>query len=415
MNVGEVKTLFCEYFKSKQHTIIPSASLVPSLGHDVLFTTAGMHPLMKYLAGMPSPYGNRIANVQKVVRTGAIDYVGENSFCTFFELLGNWSLGEYHKSEAVAYAWDFLTSPSYIGIDKDKLHITCFSKNELYDECRETYNEWVSIGVDSSHIWEYSSNWKGPYSEYQLCGPNTKIFYDTGADFCSAKCGPLCNCGKFVEIWDIVFLDFCMDEGNLKELIHKNVDTGMGVERLAAITEGVNSVYETDVFVKIIEYIKSICGVNYNCCNVKELRVIADHIRCATFILGDKERVIPSSNGRGYVLRKIIRRAMNVSLSVSLRLQDLIQIAQYIVSLYSDEYPELSDNEDYIIKELSVEIIKYEVMLDKGASKLKKILEKNIECRHISKKTLIKFQETYGLPYEMINALVIESGLALID
>ena len=415
MNVDEVKKLFCEYFKSKQHTIIPSASLVPSVGHDVLFTTAGMHPLILYLAGEPSPYGKRIANVQKVVRTGAIDYVGDNSFCTFFELLGNWSLGEYHKSEAIAYAWDFLTSRSYIGIDKDKLHITCFSRNELYDEYRESYNEWVFQGVDESHIWEHSTNWKGPYSQYQLCGPNTKIFYDTGTAYCCNKCGPLCSCGKFVEIWDIVFLDFYMEDGKLKVLTHKNVDTGMGVERLAAITEGVNSVYETDVFLRIIEFIKSMCDTNYDADNAKDLRVIADHIRCATFILGDNERVVPSSNGRGYVLRKIVRRAMNASYRISLQLQSLIQIAQHIISIYSDEYPELYNNKDYIINTLTAEINMYEIMLNKGTNKLKKILEKNIGCGQITRKELSKFHETFGLPYEMIDSLVSQSKLTVQD
>ena len=413
MEVCEVKKKFCEYFESKKHKIIPSASLVPEIGDEVLFTTAGMHPLIRYLAGRPCPYGKRVANVQKVIRTGMIDCVGEDSFCTFFELLGNWSLGDYHRMDAIAFAWDFLTSPSYMGIDKEKIAVTCFSKNALYDECRETYDQWISIGIERNRIWESSLNWKGPYSEYHLCGPNTKIFYDTGAQKCSDKCSPLCKCGKYVEIWDIVFLDYCLSGDKLIDLPHKNVDTGMGVERLSAITEGVNSVYETGIFVKIIEFIKAIPGIDYTRIEEKSIRIIADHIRCIIFVLGDNERVLPASNGRGYVLRKIIRRVLNISYKISLNKQGILRIAQYIIDIYGDEYPELCANKGHVFETLSEEIDKYGVVIDKGIKQLKKITEK--ESTYISKKCLDKFRETYGLPYEIIESVIEQSGLIMIN
>ncbi|MDD4076111.1 MAG: alanine--tRNA ligase, partial [Eubacteriales bacterium] len=311
----ELRELYLDFFRKKGHAVIPSASLIPENDPTVLFTTAGMHPLVPYLMGEKHPAGVRLVDCQKCVRTGDIDEVGDASHCTFFEMLGNWSLGDYFKKESIAYSWEFLTSPDYLDIPKDKLYFTCFKGDENAPQDTYSHDRWVEMGVDPSHIFylEKKHNWWGPAGTTGPCGPDTEIFYDTGKPKCCPDCDPSCSCGKYLEIWNNVFMEYNKDaEGRFAPLTQQNVDTGMGLDRTIATLQGVESVYDTDAFEGVIARISELSGKNYkdSADTVKAFRIVADHIRCATFMLGDPRGVTPSNVDQGYILRCLIRRAL---------------------------------------------------------------------------------------------------------
>ena len=257
----ELREMFLEFFKTKGHAIIPSASLIPENDPTVLFTTAGMHPLVPYLLGEKHPEGTRLADVQKCVRTGDIDETGDASHCTFFEMLGNWSLGDYFKKEAIQFSWEFLTSPKWLNIPKERLFFTCFEGDADAPKDEESAKYWQTCGVEASHIFFLNKkhNWWGPAGVTGPCGPDTEMFIDTGKPACSKDCSPACSCGKYLEIWNDVFMQYFKNaEGKFEPLSQKNVDTGMGLDRTVAILQGKTSVYDTDVFEGIIKVISEL-------------------------------------------------------------------------------------------------------------------------------------------------------------
>lgn len=292
MTVDELRNKWLAFFQSKGHTIIPSASLIPENDPTVLFTTAGMHPLVPYLMGEKHPGGTRLCDVQKCVRTGDIDEVGDASHLTFFEMLGNWSLGDYFKKEAIAWSWEFLTSPEYLGIDPDRLAFSVFAGDENCPRDEESAAYWMQCGVKKEHIFflPKENNWWGPAGITGPCGPDTEMFIDTGKPACGPNCSPACDCGKYLEIWNDVFMQYNKTaEGTFEPLAKKNVDTGMGLERTICILEGKKSVYDTEAFTGILAKISELSGKQYGESEgvTKAFRIIADHTRCATFLIGD--------------------------------------------------------------------------------------------------------------------------------
>ena len=337
----ELRQLYLDFFRSKGHAVIESASLIPENDPTVLFAPAGMHPLVPYLMGEKHPEGTRLADVQKCLRTGDIDEVGDASHCTFFEMLGNWSLGDYFKKESIAYSWEFLTSEDWLGIDKDRLYFTCFAGDA--DAPRDTvaHDRWVEMGVDPSHIvyLPKKHNWWGPAGQTGPCGPDTEIFYDTGRPTCGPDCKAGCDCGKYLEIWNNVFMEYNkVADGVFEPLKQKNVDTGMGLDRTIATLQGVESVYDTDAFAGILATISRLSGKQYGESPevTRAFRIVADHLRSATFLLGDQRPVTPSNVDQGYILRRLIRRAIRYAMQLGIPDGSLHEIAEAVVDQYGD-------------------------------------------------------------------------------
>ena len=411
----ELRKLYLDYFVSKGHSVISSSSLIPENDPTVLFTTAGMHPLVPYLLGQKHPSGTRLVDVQKCVRTGDIDVVGDTSHCTFFEMLGNWSLGDYFKKESIAYSWEFLTSPDWLGIDPDKLYFTCFEGDG--DAPRDTvaHDRWVEMGVDPSHIvyLPKKHNWWGPAGMTGPCGPDTEIFYDTGKPACGPDCHPGCDCGKYLEIWNNVFMEYNkLGEGSFAPLAQKNVDTGMGLDRTIATLQGVESVYDTDAFTGIIGRISELSGKKYrdSADITRAFRIIADHIRCATFILGDQRGVTPSNVDQGYILRRLIRRSIRYSMQLDIPDGSLYRIAEAVISQYGDFYTELVENHDKIIDELNKEEQRFANALKKGMREFERLLP-SLKNNTIDGISAFHLYDTYGFPIEFTQELANEKGL----
>ncbi|NLA84698.1 MAG: alanine--tRNA ligase, partial [Clostridiales bacterium] len=379
MKANELRKKFLAFFEEKGHAVIPSASLIPENDPTVLFTTAGMHPLVPYLLGAKHPAGKRLTNVQKCIRTGDIDDVGDTTHCTFFEMLGNWSLGDYFKKKAIAWSWEFLTSDRWLNIPKDRIYISVFEGDENAPRDNESYNYWRSHGVEEDHIFflPKEHNWWGPAGTTGPCGPDTEMFYDTGKEKCSPDCDITCNCGKYVEIWNDVFMEYNKTaDGRYEPLNQKNVDTGMGLDRTIAVLQGVDSVYETDLFKDIMKKIEDLAEREYkeNVDTVRAYRIVADHIRTATFILGDQRGVTPSNVDQGYVLRRLIRRAIRFGLQIGIPEGRISEIAKVVVNQYSDVYPELAKNEKRIIRELELEEERFQRTIRQGLREFTKVI-----------------------------------------
>ncbi len=411
----ELRQMYLDFFASKGHKIIPSASLIPENDPTVLFTTAGMHPLVPYLLGAKHPEGNRLTNVQKCVRTGDIDEVGDASHCTFFEMLGNWSLGDYFKKEAIAYSFEFLTSEKWLGIDKDRLYFTCFAGDADAPKDTESAEIWMSLGVEESHIFflDKKHNWWGPAGITGPCGPDTEMFIDTGIPACGPDCSPACSCGKYLEIWNDVFMQYNKTaDGSFEPLSQRNVDTGMGLDRTIAILQGKKSVYDTDVFTGILDKIAALSGKGYEDSpdTTRAFRIIADHVRCATFIMGDQRGVTPSNVDQGYVLRRLIRRAVRYALRLGIERMSLQHIAQAVISQYKDVYPELERNRARIISELNLEEERFSRTITQGLKEFEK-LETRLEGKVISGQDAFHLYDTFGFPLEFTLELAHEHGL----
>ena len=410
-----LRQLYLDFFASKGHAIIPSASLIPENDPTVLFTTAGMHPLVPYLLGAKHPEGTRLANVQKCVRTDDIDAVGDASHCTFFEMLGNWSLGDYFKKEAIAYSFEFLTSPQWLGIEKDRLYFSCFAGDEDAPRDTESAEVWKSLGVDESHIFFFDKkhNWWGPAGQTGPCGPDTEMFVDTGIAPCGKDCDPSCPCGKYLEIWNDVFMQYNKTaDGRFEPLSQKNVDTGMGLDRTVATLQGKASVFETDAFLGILDKIAELSGKGYTDDNetTRAFRIIADHVRCATFILGDERAVTPSNSDQGYVLRRLIRRAVRFALRLGIERMSLQHIAQTVIDIYKDAYPELERHKTRIINELNLEEERFTRTITQGLKEFEKLTSR-LDTKMIGGTDAFRLYDTFGFPLEFTLELAHENGL----
>lgn len=420
ITIDELRSKYIDFFKSKGHVEISGRSLIPENDPTVLFTTAGMHPLVPYLMGEPHPAGTRLTDVQKCVRTGDIDDVGDASHLTFFEMLGNWSLGDYFKKESISYSFEFLTDEKYLGIPIDKLSFTVFEGNEDAPRDDESASIWESLGVSKDRIFflPKEDNWWGPAGETGPCGPDTEIFIDTGKPACGPNCRPGCNCGKYVEIWNNVFMQYHKNmDGSYSPLKRKCVDTGMGVERTVAMLQGKPSVYNTEAFTSIIKSIEDISGVKYgdNEKTDTSIRIIADHVRTACFILGDPKTTLPSNIGAGYVLRRLIRRAVRHGKKLGIDGNFLSVPASAVIAQNAGFYTELKENETLILTELKAEEDKFLETLKKGEAEFEKMLPNLLKNpkKIIPGRMAFKLYDTYGFPIELTEELASESGLTV--
>ncbi len=416
MKANELRNKFLSFFKEKGHAIIPSASVIPENDPTVLFTTAGMHPLVPYLLGAKHPEGTRLTNVQKCIRTGDIEEVGDTTHCTFFEMLGNWSLGDYFKEEAIAWSWEFLTSEKWLNLPKEKLYFTVFEGDEDAPRDMESYNHWRSHGVEEDHIFflPKEHNWWGPAGTTGPCGPDTEMFMDTGKDKCSPDCNPSCSCGKYVEIWNDVFMEYNKtSDGKYEPLSQKNVDTGMGLERTIAVLQGVDSVYDTDLYQGIMTKIGELADKKYeeDEDTIRAYRIVADHIRTATLILGDEKGVTPSNVDQGYVLRRLIRRAIRFGLQIGIPEGNTPEIAQVVIDEYSVMYPELNKKAEFIKRELALEEERFQRTIKQGLREFDKLISRlGSEAKVIDGPNAFRLYDTFGYPIEFTQELALENG-----
>ena len=408
----ELRKKYLDFFKSKNHAIIQSASLIPENDPTVLFTTAGMHPLVPYLTGQKHPLGKRLADVQKCVRTGDIEEVGDATHCTFFEMLGNWSLGDYFKEEAISWSKEFLTE--VLEIPLDKIAVSVFAGDSDCPKDTLSASIWEKQGIKKENIYYLpkKNNWWGPAGQTGPCGPDTEIFIDTGKEKCCKDCSPACDCGKFVEIWNNVFMEYFKEaDGSFSMLKQKNVDTGMGLERTVCILNGYSSVYETDLFAPVIALLCKLSNTEYGKDESRDraVRIIADHIRTSVFLLGDEKGITPSNTDQGYVLRRLIRRAIRFCRQLNLESGTIEKIALLYIDIYKDTYKELSDNKDKIISELNTEESKFESALQQGIKELEKVLSFSKDGV-LNGKTAFRLYDTFGFPLEMTEEICGEKG-----
>ncbi len=418
LTANELRQKFIDFFVSKNHVQISGASLIPENDPTVLFTTAGMHPLVPYILGSDHPSGTRLTDYQKCIRTGDIEAVGDPHHLTFFEMLGNWSLGDYFKKEAIAYSYEFLTE--VLGLDVSQLSVTVFAGDESVPRDDEAAATWESYGIPKERIYflPREDNWWGPAGETGPCGPDSEMFIDTGRAACGPDCRPGCHCGKYFEIWNDVFMGYKKNsDGTYEEMERKCVDTGMGIERTIAILQGKKSVYETEVFQPIILGIERLSSKTYttNEDDDVSIRILADHIRTSVFILGDQRGVAPSNVGQGYILRRLIRRAVRHGHKLGIEGAFLGELALVVLELYSAAYPELLENKDFVLKELAMEEAKFSETLAKGEREFEKMLPNLLKgnSRQISGRTAFKLYDTYGYPIELTKELASEHGFTV--
>ncbi len=437
----ELRKKYIDFFKEKGHQEIPSASLVPENDPTVLFTTAGMHPLVPYLLGEIHPEGKRLVNVQKCVRTGDIEDVGDSTHNTFFEMLGNWSLGDYFKDDSIRWSFEFLTDPKWLGIDPEKIKVTVFEGNEDAPRDEESIKIWqecfgnleASTEVfdkekknnETARIFPLpkSDNWWGPAGETGPCGPDTEIFIDLGkpVNFGSCPngddCKPGCHCGRYVEIWNNVFMEYNKNaEGKYIPLEKKNVDTGMGMERTLAILNGFDNIYQTDILAPIVnavelqkgkgkiwdseEKILSKKDAIYDCEENISERIIADHIRTSVFLISDD--ALPSNLDRGYVTRKLLRRAIRYGWNLDMPKNFLLFIVEEVIRIYKDFYPDLESKRNIIFNEIKKEEEKFEKTLEKGLKVFYAKMDVDFNEEDIKGQWLFDLYQTYGFPPELV-------------
>lgn len=411
LSTAQLREEYLNFFKGKGHAVIPSASLIPDNDPTVLFTTAGMHPLVPYLMGEKHPSGTRLTNVQKCVRTGDIDEVGDATHCTFFEMLGNWSLGDYFKKESIEYSFEFLTKN--LAIPTEKLAISVFSGDE--DCPRDDFSAacWEKLGIAKQNIFYLpkKNNWWGPAGVTGPCGPDTEIFIIREQEKCGEDCSPACDCGRYVEIWNNVFMEYDKQaDGTFAPLAQKNVDTGMGLERTVAMLNDYETVYDIDTIKPIIDLIKQKSNKGEQ--NLRAMRIIADHIRTATFMLGDERGITPSNVDQGYILRRLIRRAVRFVRLLEIDNEVLEEISKIYIDLYSPYYTELKENAEKIIQQLNLEIEKFNKTLVTGLKEFEKLL-KYIQNNRMSGKAAFRLYDTFGFPIEMTLELADDNNISV--
>ena len=419
MTANELRSKYIEFFKSKGHAEISGQSLIPENDPSVLFTTAGMHPLVPYLLGEKHPSGTRLTDYQKCVRTGDIDAVGDPSHLTCFEMLGNWSLGDYFKKDSIAFSYEFLTSPKWLGLDPRFISVTVFEGDENAPRDEEAAQYWKDVGMSEDKIayLPASDNWwaAGPTGP---CGPDTEIFYWVGEGIPPVGSNKATDSDNWMEIWNNVFMQFNrIDEKTLVKLEKQNVDTGMGLERTNCILQGKTSVYLTEVFQPIINKIEELSNYKYGDDEEKDksVRIIADHSRASVFILGDQKGVTPSNLGAGYVLRRLIRRAVRHGRKLGIEDSFLAKIAETVVESFKCAYPELEQNKEKIYNELTAEENKFRETLRKGEVEFQKLLPnlmKNPQ-KVIPGRVAFRLYDTFGFPIELTQELADENGFTV--
>jgi len=426
MTAKELRQKYLEFFKSKGHAIIPSASLIPENDPTVLFTTAGMHPLVPYLMGEQHPDGRRLVNVQKCIRTTDAEEVGDTTHHTFFEMLGNWSLGDYFKKEAILWSWEFLTSPEWLGLDKEKIAVSVFRGDEDAPFDREAFDIWKKIGLGEKRIAKLpkSENWWGPAGETGPCGPDTEMFYWVGPEAAPEEFKA--DDDRWVEIWNDVFMQYNkLADGKFEPLKQKNVDTGMGLERTLAVINGLDDNYQTELFSNLIFKVERLSGKKYGLPAqtgqsdeiTKAMRIVADHIKAASFIMGDDQGIVPSNVDQGYVVRRLIRRAIRYGKQLGIAnvaggwTKD---IAKIVVHDYYDIYPELERNVDFVIEEMKGEEMKFIKTLEVGLREFEKLVNSKQKTENrINCKEVFNLYQTYGFPLEMTQELAKEKGMSV--
>jgi alanyl-tRNA synthetase len=399
----ELRQKYLNFFKSKDHIVISSASLIPENDPTVLFTTAGMHPLVPYLLGEKHPSGKRLASVQKCLRTGDIEEVGDATHHTFFEMMGNWSLGDYFKADSIAYSWEFLTSPAWLNLDKNRLAVSVFAGDADASFDEESYNIWKNLGIAENRIARLpkKNNWWGPAGTTGPCGPDTEIFYWVG-DPDKVPAGFNDDNDLWVEIWNNVFMEYNKNAaGNYEALSQKNVDTGLGLERVLAVMNNLDDNYQTDLFIHLIRRLEELTGKQYSANSevTRPMRIIADHLKAATFIIGDDRGVPPSNTDQGYVVRRLIRRAIRYGRQLNIA-QELwtTKIAHVVIHDYQTVYPELKRHEAFIIDNFTKEEQKFSQTIDKGLREFDKLASSQQE---LTGKDLFNLYQSYGFPLEL--------------
>jgi len=403
MTHQQLRTLFLDFFRSKQHAIVPSAPLVPVNDPTVLFTTAGMHPLVPYLLGEPHPAGTRIANVQKCIRTGDIDEVGDDTHLTFFEMLGNWSLGDYFKKDAIGWSYEFLTAKEWLNIPANRLAFSCFVGDDGAPKDEEAAGIWKSLGILDARIvfLGRDANWWGPAGQTGPCGPDTEMFYWIDNDTPPPERFDSFDV-RWVEIWNDVFMQYRKTEAGTFELLAKpNVDTGMGLERTLTVLNGKTSVYDTELFIPLIDALKLQQTIEHPDA-LRLLRIIADHMRASAFIITDG--VEPSNKDRGYVLRRLLRRSMVFARSFGMHAHWHTPFIEALLSVMGEAYPELLANEDNINRVIATEAEKFGKTLDKGLKEFEKL-------ESVDGAAAFNLYQTYGFPWELTHELTLARGM----
>lgn len=410
----QLKDMWIKFYESKNHKRIDSSSVVPVNDNTVLFTTAGMQPLVPYLLGEKHEKGTRLVNYQACIRTNDIESVGNSSHLTFFEMLGRWSLGDYDKVEAIKMSFEFLTSKDYLNIPLNRLAISVFAGNDKIEKDTVAYNTWLSLGVPAENIFYLpeSENWWA-LGETGPCGTDSEMFYIAKPELRTDANTPADDSGVFLEIGNDVFMSFNKNEqGELIELENKNIDTGLGLERNVAVLNGLDSVYQTDAFSGTINTIEQLTGKKYGQSDniTRAIRVVADHIRTSTMILGDVNTTTPSNAGRGYVLRRLIRRSVRFARELELdNLEDLTKVSEVYIKQLSEYYPNLQKKHDFILNELKGEINKFSKTLASGLKELEKVLEK-LDSDVLDGATAFRLYDTYGFPIEITTEILKDHG-----
>ena len=409
MKAIEIRNKYLNFFKNHGHSVIPSAPLIPENDPSVLFTTAGMQPLVPYLLGEKHPAGKRLTDYQKCVRTNDIEEVGDNRHLTYFEMLGNWSLGDYFKEEAVSMSFEFLTKE--LGIPVDKISVTCFAGDEDAPRDEVTAECWRKAGIPDERIYFYGKddNWwiageDGP------CGPDTEMFYDTGKEPCSENCQPSCDCGKYVEIWNNVFMEYYKSkDGKYSKLKQQNVDTGMGLERITFLLQRKTTPFDTEIFAPIMEKLENLQKFD----DIKSRRIIAEHLRSSMMIISDGGR--PSNIDRGYILRRLIRRMTRHLNKLQISLDELGGLVDLDIDILKEMYPELDKNRDIIKQVILEEKDKFIKTLSHGEKEFEKAIQrlKQENKDTIDGQTIFKLYETYGFPPEITSDLAEEQGFKI--
>jgi alanyl-tRNA synthetase len=406
----KLKKKYLEFFQKKGHKIIANASLIPENDPTALFISAGMHPLVPYLLGQQHPSGIKLVNVQKCLRTSDIDEVGDSFHLSFFEMLGNWSLGDYFKEESIPWSYEFLTSEEWLNIDEKKLSVTVFAGDEKIPRDTESARIWEGLGIPKVRIFYLprDDNWWGPIGSTGPCGPDTEIFYDTGKEQCGSECKPGCSCGKYNEIWNNVFMEYNKTpDGEYELLEQKNVDTGMGVERTVAVLQGKDNVYEIETFAPLVDEIRELSDIEeFSDDQIRSVRIICDHSRAATFLL--VEGIVPLNVEQGYVLRRVIRGAIRHGKLLGIEDEFLSLLSRNVIETYLDDYPHLKSNEDLIVNELQKEYKKFNNTLARGLNRFNRIArdKKKIDC-----KDAFLLYQSFGFPIEITRELGKENGI----